>query len=228
MHRSSWLCRELGVEYFWEGEKSGASVFKPTPIKPFVGAPPPRPTPPKPVVQCEPAVDGGEKQCTELPPPDPCAGNVAPMPEIACGFFGRNEQLAIQCYLTNLCMGVFEEGMGERIEVRGENGALLGSMRSWHEGRTLRYGFGAAPKVGTRLRIVVDGRLSALPPESALPNPAVSPAESQARVAIGAAVPVQVRHVVGARALPGGFVLDLKVPKTAVGSGGSNGEQPAK
>ncbi|MGI5863968.1 MAG: hypothetical protein ACOX6T_18200 [Myxococcales bacterium] len=222
-HRSSWQCPEQGVEFFWEGAKTGASVFAAAPAKVFKAAPPPVPEPAKPIKRCEgPAAEGEpieaaagtEVRCWEEPPPDPCNGNIAPMPEIACGFFGRNERLALECYLTNLCMGRFTDSSAGKIQVYSEAEGWLGSMSPSREWRAMRYHFSKAPPVGARLRVVVDGEVASLLPASSIGNKAISPAEFERMQATGEAA-VRVRHLVGGRQVPGGFVLDLAVPRSA-------------
>ena len=221
-HRSSWQCPERGVEFFREGKKTGASVFAPSDMKPFKTAPPSVPVPPAPVVKCEPVAPAGgtpaeesaEERCFEEPPPDPCQGNIARMPEIACGFFGRDERLALECYLVDLCMGTFAESTAGRIQLYTADG-WLGSLAPSRQGRGMRHPFAAPPPVGTKLRVIVDAEVAALPPVSSLPNPAVARSEVMEQMKSGKPAPIRVRHLVGGRSVPGGFVLDLEVPRSA-------------
>jgi hypothetical protein len=228
-HRSSWQCPEQGMELFWEGKKSGASVFAPTLMKPFQVAPPPFPEAPKAVRKCETSqpVDGAvaEERCWDEPPPDPCAGNTAPMPELACGFFGRDERLALECYPIGLCMGRFTRGSGGRIQVYSEAEGWLGSMAASREHRGMRFQFASPPPVGSKLRIIVGGEVATELPPTALVSKAVSPSEFERFESTGV-VAVRVRHLVGGRNVGDAFVLDLSVPRSAYSK--REGPGPAK
>ncbi len=202
---SWWSCPAHGVEFYWEKGGSGVRVVRAETITPYNYLPPPVPKRPEPVVG-----DAGVEVV------DRCLDNYAPLGEVACGFFGRNENVTLQCYMTNLCMGSFAKDSLTHIEALGVDGQRPGQFRMGKEERTLVLRFDKPPAQGTLVRLVVSREMNATRPEGTLRHPAAPPLPSNLKNP-NPRVPdsAPVIGVVGSRQVSGAYVLDLEVPASA-------------
>ncbi|MGC4115852.1 MAG: hypothetical protein QM765_14910 [Myxococcales bacterium] len=218
---SGWLCDEHGLSVLWRADSSRTIVRRPARMQPFKQAPPPLPKPPASAPKAPyltatvpevplPVPDAG----IALKPPEPvdaCAGNWSPAPGLACGFFGRTDSLAVECYPSQLCMGRFAAKAGGHVCIHGANGEPLGAFSLGRGGRTLAYRFDKPITVGTPLRIYIDRDVRVLPPASSYqgPKPPVDPVHDPKVVGVAAS------FVYGGRPVANGWVLDLVVPSSA-------------
>ncbi|MBI5542802.1 MAG: hypothetical protein HY901_02860 [Deltaproteobacteria bacterium] len=232
---TGWICRERGVDFLWNGSSNTMVVRRPSPMQPFKQSPPPLPKPLQVDLKAKQLVaavvpqmlDGGScaqssaadagdagvaaVQVEPETPPDPCKDNWSPMPMLACGFFGRNEALAVECYPTQLCMGAFAKDAPTHVSIHGANGEALGAFTLARGGRTLVHRFGKAMPIGSPVRVYLDRDVRVLAPASSYqgPKPITDPAKDP-RIA---GVPMSA--VVGSRQVANGWVLDLQVPASA-------------
>lgn len=226
---SGWICEEHGILFWWKGDRATTIVVqRPTLMAPFKQAPPPMPkappaepkrvllaTVPGPAADAGVAADGGPQRdggvALAAAPVDPCEGNWPPAPGLACGFFGRNETLTLECYPTAQCMGSFAKSAPAHVCVHGANGEVLGALAPGRGGRTLALKFGKPMPVGTPLRVYFDRDVRVLPPANSYLGPQMptDPARDPKVVGIAAS------WVVGSRPVSNGWVLDLQVPASA-------------
>lgn len=227
-----WNCSEHGAFFWWGPSGTSVIVRRPGRMQPFKQAPPPLPKPParpqkaQPVTATVPELAsapageaGAATRAAAVPakaqepaePIDPCAGNWSPAPGLACGFFGRTDSLAIECYPTQLCMGTFAAKAAGHLCVHGANGEPLGAFVPARGGRSLAYRFDKPVAVGTPVRVYVDRDVRVVPPASSYqgPNPPADPAHDPKVVGVAAS------FVHGGRRVANGWVLDLQVPSSA-------------
>lgn len=222
-----WNCSEHGTIFWWGPSSTSVIVRRSSRMVPFKQAPPALPKPPaKPprapqttatVPEMAPAPAQGDASVAPPRPPepepaaDPCAGNWSPAPALACGFFGRTDALAVECYPTQLCMGTFSPKAAGHLCIHGANGEPLGAFTVARGGRTLAYRFDKPTAVGTPVRIYFDRDIRVVPPASSYQGPKapVDPSHDPKVVGVAAS------FVFGGRPAANGWVLDLQVPASA-------------